>query len=87
MLQWAAKREQGPPQFLFLADGDKPLDGSVASVVEDMPEQIVTPLLAADRQASLGIPFSNDQTVVVSNLRQLVRDVPLFRILPHLAAP
>ncbi len=83
VLQWAAKREQGPPQLLFLADSDKPLDSSVVSVLEDMPGQIVTPLLAADRQVSLGIPFSIDQTVVVSNLRQLVRDAEHILGLRH----
>lgn len=45
ILLWAAKSEPTMPEILFLAGDDEPLEGSVASILEDMGEQVVTVLL------------------------------------------
>jgi radical SAM protein with 4Fe4S-binding SPASM domain len=75
ILLWAAKAKPTMPELLFLAGADTPLDPLVASVLEDMGEQVITPLLPIEKQNSLGIPFSINQTVVVDNLKQVVSQV------------
>jgi len=72
ILLWAANAEPKMPELLFLAGDDEPLEPSIASVLVDMGDQVVTPLLSIDKQKSLGIPFSRNQTVVARNLSQLV---------------
>jgi len=72
ILLWVAKAKPTMPELLFLVGADEPLDPSVASVLEDMGDQVITPLLPIDKQESLGIPFSKNQTVIVRNLHEFV---------------
>jgi radical SAM protein with 4Fe4S-binding SPASM domain len=69
---WASDVKQGMPQLFFLASEDEPLDPSVAAALQDIGEQVVTPLLSLDVQKSLGIPFSSNQTVIARNLHQIM---------------
>lgn len=73
VLLWAAKVQPTVTEVLFLAADDEPLDPSIASVLQDIADQVVTPLLSLDRQRALGIPFSRNQTVVARNLNEIVR--------------
>jgi len=72
IIVWAANAEPEVPELFFLTEADEPLDSSVASVLEDMSEQVVTPLLPVSQQELLGIPFSINQTVVARSLGQAV---------------
>lgn len=58
------------PFLLF--DDKEPLDPSVSPLLESMADRIAVPLLDAEWQASLRIPFSRQQTAVANSLRDLV---------------
>lgn len=70
-LLWASKVPE-MPELVFLTGVNEPLDLSIASVLSDMAEQVVTPLLPIDKQKALGIPFSKNQTVIASGLNEIV---------------
>jgi len=71
-LLWAANTEPYMPELLFLVGTDEPLDSSVASVLKDMADQVITPLLSLDEQEKMGIPFSQNQTTIASSLDHIV---------------
>jgi len=60
------------PDILFLTSSQEPIEPSIAAFLNDMAEQVVTPLLPKERQMKLNIPFSERQTVIASNLSELV---------------
>jgi radical SAM protein with 4Fe4S-binding SPASM domain len=68
ILLWAANTEPYMPKLLFLTGTDGPLDSSVASVLKDMADQVITPLLPLDEQEKMGIPFSQSQTAIAPSL-------------------
>ena len=72
LLLAAKKNNTEIPEMFFLADDNEPLDKSVASILDDMGDHIITPLLEQDRQKSLRIPFSHNQTVIADSLRTLI---------------
>ncbi|MHC4757723.1 MAG: hypothetical protein ACYTE8_03610 [Planctomycetota bacterium] len=72
ILLWAANAEPKMPELLFLVGPDEPLEPSVASVLEDMSEQVITPLLPISKQDSLDIPFSVNQTVIANSLDEII---------------
>ncbi|GAG70416.1 unnamed protein product, partial [marine sediment metagenome] len=72
ILLWAANAEPKMPELLFLVGSDEPLEPSIASVLEDMGEQVITPLLPISQQESLGIPFSVNQTVIAESLNEII---------------
>jgi radical SAM protein with 4Fe4S-binding SPASM domain len=71
ILLWAADAKPKIPELFFVAGPNEPLELSIASVLEDMG-QVITPLLPIERQESLGIPFSVDQTVIVNGLDEII---------------
>lgn len=68
ILLWAANAEPYMPKLFFLAGTGEPLDSSVASVLKDMADQVITPLLPLDEQEKIGIPFSQGQTAIALSL-------------------
>jgi len=72
ILLWAANTETETPEVFFLAGTDEPLESSIASILEDMSDQVITPLLPIDQQESQGIPFSTNQTTIASSLEQII---------------
>lgn len=72
ILLWAADAEPKMPEILFLVGRSDPIDPSVATILEDIADLVVTPLLSIEQQESLGIPFSTNQTVIVNCLNQIV---------------
>jgi len=71
ILFWVAEAEPVMPEIFFLVGIEEQLDSFVVSVLEDMGDQIIVPLLPIDKQESLGIPFSRNQTVIASNLNEI----------------
>ena len=90
VLLWAAQVDPPLPELFFMTAADAPLEPSIASVLEDMADQIITPLLPAEEQKLLGIPYSLKQTVVANSLTQLVSGAENIKNRPvtlHLQKP
>jgi len=75
ILLWIANSEGPMPELFFLAGADTPLEEPIASVLKDMSDHIVTPLLSPDMQKNLNIPFSRNQTVIATSLQQLMTNI------------
>ena len=57
ILSWLADAEPAVPEFLFLAGSSTAIDPSLATMLKDNGDLVITPLLSAKHQEQLGIPF------------------------------
>jgi radical SAM protein with 4Fe4S-binding SPASM domain len=74
IMKWATQESASVPNLLFLADETTQLEPSIAKFLENIPEQILMPLVSLQRQNQIQIPFSEKQVVITSNLQQLVTE-------------
>jgi radical SAM protein with 4Fe4S-binding SPASM domain len=73
LLLWAGNEDNpSPPQIFFIAGNKEPLAASIATILEDMGDHFITPLLSLKKQRVLKIPFSVNQTVVAKSLKSLL---------------
>lgn len=85
IMKWATGGKSSIPNLFFLADDKEKLDPAIARFLENIPEQILVPLVSAAEQEELNIPFSEKQTVIAATLKQLVAEKDNIRGRPVIA--
>ena|GEM_PF-4021942 len=73
VLRWATNLEPELPEIIFLADANDPIEQSITAALQDIAEQVVTPLMPFQEQQQKGIPFSPNQTVIARSLQEAVQ--------------
>lgn len=72
VMKWATGGNAFAPTLFFLADEADKLDTPIAKFLENIPEQILLPLISRERQRELQIPFSEKQAVIAPSLGHLI---------------